>query len=342
MNNKSINFIAILLALFAIYLTQDLVNPILMAFFITIIMVKPLKFLIEKKVPQGVAVTIIVTGLMAAYFLLIMFIGSSISNFIARAPEYAVELKEHTGSLAVFLDNRGISMDGVFELLDISKVMSFSADIAGSLGDSLSNVFTLILLTIFLLAEADVFSLKIKMLNESSAKSLKYLKIIGNSIRHYLSIKTMTSLATGVLVAIGLAVIGIDFPILWGFVAFLLNYIPNIGSILAAIPTMALAFVQLGMGGVIWTGVLYIIVNIVVGNVIEPKIMGKGLGLSTFVVFVALIFWGYVLGTVGMFLSVPITIALKIILEQNESTKPIAVFLGNIDDVKRNSMNSNE
>jgi predicted PurR-regulated permease PerM len=107
-----------------------------------------------------------------------------------------------------------------------------------------------------------------------------------------------------------------------------MNYIPNIGSIIAGVPAVLFALVQLGLGGAIWTLASFMVVNNVLGNIIEPRIMGKGLGLSTLVVFLSLLFWGFIFGTVGMFLSVPFTMTIKIILEQNEKTKWIAILLG--------------
>lgn len=334
MKGRNLTILTLLAVLTALYFAREIVNPVLLALFIAIILVKPMQFLVSKKIPQGMSVTLVVLGILGVYFGLLTLLGSSISMFIENAPEYAESLRAHTGSLAAKLEARGISVASSVEALDPSKIMNYTADLASGLGGSLSNDFTLLLLTIFLLAEVDVFGLKINYLAKSSKSSTTFLATITDSIRHYLSIKTMTSLVTGALVAVGLAIIGVDYPILWGLIAFLLNYIPNIGSIIAAFPAIAMAFIQFGWSGVLWTALLYLIVNMLVGNVIEPKIMGKGLGLSTFVVFTALIFWGFVLGPVGMFLSVPITIAIKILLEQNDSTKHFALLLGNQDDLK--------
>ena len=198
----------------------------------------------------------------------------------------------------------------------------------------MENTLTMFFLVVFLLLEMDSISAKAKAISKSTNVTIEYLNTIGQSIRHYLSIKTMTSLLTGFIIWIGLLVIGVDYAIIWALVAFLLNYIPNIGSIIAAVPAVLFSLIQLGIGGAIWTVVTFVAVNMVIGNVIEPKLMGKGLGLSTFVVFAALIFWGFVLGTVGMFLSVPLTMAIKIMLEQKSSTKWIAVFLGTEEDAK--------
>jgi AI-2 transport protein TqsA len=127
---------------------------------------------------------------------------------------------------------------------------------------------------------------------------------------------------------VALLIIGVDYAILWALIAFMLNYIPSIGSIIAVVPALLFALVQLGWGGAIWTLVSYLVINNVLGVAVEPRMMGKGLGLSTLVVFISLIFWGFVLGTVGMFLSVPLTMTMKIIFEQNEKTRWIAILLG--------------
>jgi len=131
-----------------------------------------------------------------------------------------------------------------------------------------------------------------------------------------------------------LLIIGVDYPLLWALIAGLMNYIPNIGSIIAAVPAVLFALIQLGLGGAVWTLGSFMLVNNVLGNFVEPRIMGKGLGLSTLVVFLSLIFWGFIFGTVGMFLSVPFTMTIKIILEQNEKTKWLAIILGTPDEAK--------
>jgi predicted PurR-regulated permease PerM len=113
-----------------------------------------------------------------------------------------------------------------------------------------------------------------------------------------------------------------------------MSYVPNIGSIIAAIPAVLFALVQLGLGGALWTLGSFLLVNNVLGNFIEPRIMGNGLGLSTLVVFLSLLFWGFILGTVGMFLSVPITMTIKIILEHNEKTRWLAILLGTPAEAK--------
>jgi predicted PurR-regulated permease PerM len=121
---------------------------------------------------------------------------------------------------------------------------------------------------------------------------------------------------------------GVDYYLLWGLLAFLLNYIPTIGSFFALLPPALLALIQFGIVEAIVVVIVFVIINTLIGNIIEPRFMGKGLGLSTLVVFLSLIFWGWVLGPVGMLLSVPLTITIKIALDSSEETRWLAILLG--------------
>jgi predicted PurR-regulated permease PerM len=163
---------------------------------------------------------------------------------------------------------------------------------------------------------------------DDASGSLKRFEAFSNAVNQYLAIKTLVSIFTGFAVGIWLWVLGVDFPLLWGVSAFLLNFIPNIGSIIAALPAVMLAFVQLGGVSSGLAALGFLVVNLVVGNIIEPRYMGKGLGLSTLVVFLSLILWGWVFGAVGMLLSIPLTIIVKLALEANPKTRWLALMLG--------------
>jgi predicted PurR-regulated permease PerM len=152
------------------------------------------------------------------------------------------------------------------------------------------------------------------------------------TVKRYMSIKAMVSLITGVIVYVALKIIGVDYPLLWSLLAFLLNFVPNIGSIIAAVPPVILALVQLGSLSALMVALVYVAINMIVGNWIEPRYMGKGLGLSTLIVFMSLVFWGWILGPVGMFLSVPLTMLLKIAFETSEDTLWISILMGSDAD----------
>jgi predicted PurR-regulated permease PerM len=283
------------------------------------------------------AIIIVLVGVGLLFLVFGGIIGKSLSRFTNDAPKYEENLKQVTLSTISYLNDFGANINPrqLIDLVDPGKILRFTAGAVGEIGGIMSDSFVIMLITIFMLLEIKSFSLKGDLIEKVHGNSLKYLDKIGQSIRSYLSIKTVVSLFTGVFIWIWLLIIGVDYPILWGVIAFLLNYIPNIGSIIAAAPTMLLALVQLGVGGMIWTGIGYLVVNLVMGNIVEPRVMGKGLGLSTLVVFLSLIVWGFIFGAVGMFLSVPLTMTIKIMLEQNEQTKWIAVLLGTDEETRK-------
>ncbi len=320
-------FVIIIAGLMA---AQKVIIPILIALFISIVCAYPVMWMQKKGLPNGIAILIMLTGILVMFFGFGGIVGNSLSNFSQEAPKYEARLKDSLSGLIERLNEMGISAGSgeLLNALDPGKVLNFTALAMTEIGALMSESFLILLIAIFILSELKSFWVKAAIIEKAQGFSLAYLDEIGQSIRHYLSIKTLISAITGILIMVWLMIIGVDYPILWGLIAFLLNYIPNIGSIIAAVPTMLLAMVQLGMVGVIWTAVGYFAVNVIMGNVIEPKVMGKGLGLSTLVVFLSLIVWGFVFGTVGMFLSVPLTMSIKIILATNEKTKWIAIMLG--------------
>jgi predicted PurR-regulated permease PerM len=148
------------------------------------------------------------------------------------------------------------------------------------------------------------------------------------NVNRYLIIKTAASLVTGILIGLWVWILGLDFPLIWGLLAFMLNYIPTLGSIIAGVPAVLLGFIQFGPGRALMVAVGYLVVNAVLGSVVEPRFQGRGLGLSTLVVFLSLAFWGWVWGPVGALLSVPLTMTLKIALESSPDTRGIAILLG--------------
>jgi len=334
---RTFHFIAvIIIILIGIVLSQNVIELILLALFFTIITLHPILLLEKKKVPYTLAIVIVLSTISLLLFVFSAIIGGSISKFMLDLPLYSEKLTKIVAGLITSLNDLGMNINEkqLIDLIDPKKILSFTTIAVSKLGKILSDYFLIILIMVFMLLEFKNFLLKIDLIEKKFSKSMDHLNEIANSIRHYLSIKTYVSIITGVLIWLSLTIIGVNYAILWGLIAFLLNYIPNIGSLLAAVPTMLFALLQLGVGGFIWTSVSYLLINMIVGNIVEPKIMGKGLGLSTLVVFVSLIVWGFLLGTVGVFLSVPITIAIKILLEQNKKTRWIAVLLGSTKETK--------
>jgi predicted PurR-regulated permease PerM len=211
--------------------------------------------------------------------------------------------------------------------LDPEWAMGVIKSITAELGNLLSNAMIILITVTFMLLEASRLPAKVRAAFGRQGTTHSHIDDIVDNIRRYMAIKTTTSLITAVLVTILVIAFGLDYPLLWGLMAFLFNYVPNIGSIIAAVPAVVLALVDRGLGVAMGTAVGYLAINCVIGYVIEPRFMGKGLGLSTLVVFVSLVFWGWVLGAVGMFLSAPLTMMVKIVLEDFNETRWIAILL---------------
>lgn len=317
--------LAVLASLFAMREAQAIVVPTLMAFFLAIVAESPVSWLDKKGLPRIPAILLVVAAITLALMVIGLLIGTSVQQLSERAPEYQERLRAQVDSLLAGTANLpfGIDLAGIVNKISPDASLSLASAVLSGVTDLFSNAFLIVLVMILMLLEVPSFVTKIDLLGGSQGTWLS----IAKSVRGYLGIKTLTSLATGVLVAIMLTAMGVDFAILWGLLAFLLNYIPNIGSFLAAIPAVLLALLTDGLTAALVVTVGYVLINGIIGNVVEPRIMGEGLGLSTVVVFLSLILWGWLLGAVGMLLSVPITTTLKIVLETNESTRPLALIL---------------
>ncbi|MEM6454671.1 MAG: AI-2E family transporter [Acidobacteriota bacterium] len=194
---------------------------------------------------------------------------------------------------------------------------------------SLVSSALLVLLTMtFLLLEGAGLPRKLRRAFNWRDDQLARVMKAKEEIQRYLIIKTLISLLTGLLIALWLSLLGVRFPLLWALVAFLFNYIPTLGSIIAAVPVALLTLIDSGVGPALVVILGYLAVNIVIGNLVEPQLMGRQFGLSALIVFVSLVFWGWLWGPVGMLLSVPLTVILKILLENTEDLRWLAVLLG--------------
>ncbi len=315
---------------------KPILIPFLLSAFIAVLSAPLLLWLKRKGLPSIIAILIVVAGFLGIGLIIAAMLGTSLDNFSRDLPVYNEQLKERIGVLLTWLEHIGINSSDkrILEAFDPGAAMKLVAGMLTGLSEVLTNVFMILLAVIFILLEASSFPDKIRLTVSDPDKSFGYFYTFIDNVQRYIKIKTLASLATGIAVAVWLAILGVEYPVLWGLLAFLLNYVPNIGSILAAVPAILLALIQLGGASALLTASGYIVVNFVIGSIIEPRFMGRGLGLSTLVVFISLVFWGWVLGPVGMFLSVPLTMTLMIAFDSNEDTRWIAVLLASEASIK--------
>lgn len=322
---------AIIIILGALKMAAAIVVPILLAAFIAIIISPIYGWMIKKRVPAALALLAVISGLIIIFTLVGLLIGGSLQSFSDNIPAYEAQLSTQLASLTAKLNNMGIIEGELSSLFNPSALMQYSATVLKGAGSVLTNSFMIFLIIAFMLLESTAFAKKLEQANGES-DTMMHINEVFSKIKHYMALKAVISLVTGIVITAVLMMIGLDYAILWGFLVFLFNFIPNIGSILAAIPAVLLAFVQLGTFGFIEVGLLYFVTNIMIGSIIEPRLMGAGLGISTLVVFLSLIFWGWLLGPIGMLLSIPLTITIKILLYNEEKTRWLAVLMGNGSD----------
>ena len=320
---------ALFVVLAGIKTATNILVPFLLSAFIAIIC-NPLVTNAQKyKVPKGIAVLLVILMFVTIVLSLAGLVGQSLSELSALMPVYRAQL---TVQLAWVIEklatyNIILSSELITEYVDPAAAMGLAADMLSGLGNVMANLFLIIITVVFMLSEASSMPKKLHLAFDDPQMRMRQIDRFLSSVNNYLAIKTLVSIATGACVSIMLWAFGLDFPLLWGVLAFLLNYIPNIGSIIAAVPAMSLAVLQLGAPEAGFIGLGYLVINTVMGNAVEPRFLGRGLGLSTLVVFLSLIFWGWLLGTVGMLLSVPLTMIIKIALESSKEGRWLAVML---------------
>ena len=307
-----------------------LLVPFLLAIFIALICAPPIAWLKARGVPGGFAIVLIVLGIVLGATLVGTLVGSSIVDFREDLPSYQQRLLEMSGGLQQWLTGRGLNFDlnDWRDSVNPGAVMQLAGNTLASIGNLTTNGFMILITVVFILAEQVRFRDKLAQARNVPGESLAAIGRFTDSVNHYLGLKTLTSLLTGVLVGLALWLLGIDYAMMWALLTFLLNYVPTIGSFLAAAPPVLLALVQIGPLTALIAAAVQVVINVVIGNIVEPRLMGRGLNLSPLVVFLSLVFWGWVLGPVGMLLSVPLTILVKIALENDPDTRWLGVMLG--------------
>lgn len=305
-----------------------LLVPFMVAVFLSLLSL-PLLGWLQRRMPRGLAVLLTVLANLALIVGLFALVSGSISGFVDAVPRYRVRLEELFADSLAWLDSHGVPASDWWseEGLNPAAVVDVLGSTLRGLASVVTNLVLVVLTMVFLLLEVACLPSKLQAALGISRDRYERYASASEQVQRYLVIKTGVSILTGVLAGLGVWLVGLDFPLLWALVAFLFNYVPNLGSIIAAIPPVLLALVQLGVGQALVIALIYAVINIVLGNLIEPQLQGRRLGLSPLVVFLSLVFWGWVWGPVGMVLSVPLTVVVRIVLENSEKLQWVAVLL---------------
>jgi predicted PurR-regulated permease PerM len=316
--------------------------PFALALFLAV-MSMPLMFWLQlRRVPAPLAVVLTMLTIGVVFGALIMLGTQAVADFQGQLPGYRARVEALYASWVAGLSAQiGVQLDQylTFELIDPGAAVDLFASTAARVAGFLTNTFLVLLIMAFILSEAMVFPFKFRAIvgprvgerrrvTKMGPNDRRRMTKIVREVQEYLGIKTLMSLTTGLLIGLLAWVAGLDFPILLGLIGFVLNYIPTVGSILAAVPALLLSVVQFGSpGNFILVIVGYGAINTVFGNILEPNLMGRRLGLSTLVVILSLLFWAWVWGPVGALLAVPLTMVVKIMLENTEDLRWVAILL---------------
>ena len=291
---------AVVIVVAGLKAAQAVVNPFLLAVFIAVISTPSIFWLESRGLPRALALLVVILVVVGALLGLSVVVGASINDFTNDLPRYTERLKGQFGAIVATLEGLGVELPqdraGVLEHVSPAWALQLAGEVFNSFGVVLANAFLILLTVVFILLEASSFSGKLHAIARDAHLTRASVDAFTGTVRRYLAIKSLMSLGTGAAVWLWLTILGVDYPVLWGLLAFLLNYVPNIGSIIAAVPAVLLALVQLGPGEAALAAAGYLAVNILFGSVLEPRFMGRGVGLSALVVFLSLVFWGWVLG----------------------------------------------
>ena len=323
------------LVLCGLKLAQDFFIPVSLAFFIAAVSFPITNWLREHKVPRFLSVLITVL-VVFAFLSGIMVVGFLLINDLAEGDQ----LEQYGRKMYDVALNAGAKMEewqfeGAQE--EIKKILTaeqigdfFKQNITSFLGgvlDTLKSSFIVLILLVFMLSEARMFARRFEAIVDAQGPNLQRMLSATRDIQKYLGIKTMVSIATGGLAGLLCWAAEVDFPLLWGIFAFALNYIPAIGSIIAGIPPVILALLIHDVKHAVAVACGYLVINGFLGNFMEPALLGRRFGLSTVVIVISVLFWGFIWGPVGMLLAVPLTMFVKVALDNSYELRWLGVAI---------------
>jgi len=323
------------LVVIGLKLAQTFFLPVFLAFFIAAVSFPITNWLREHKVPRFFSVLITVM-VVVAFLSGIMVVGGLLINDLAegdRLEQYGTKMYDVSLALGAQLEEWQVegAQEEIKKFLTAEKIGDFFKDNIASLLakvlDILKVSFVVLILLVFMLSEARMFSRRFEAIVDAKGPNLQRMLSATRDIQKYLGIKTMISIATGGLAGLLCWAAEIDFPLLWGILAFALNYIPAVGSIIAGVPPVILALLTHDIRHAVAVACGYLVINGFLGNFMEPALLGRRFGLSTVVIVISVLFWGYVWGPVGMLLAVPLTMMVKVAMDNSYELRWLGVAI---------------
>lgn len=318
---------AVVIVLAGIRVATPILGPFLVAVFFAMITAPVMTWLTRRGVPPILAAGTVVVTLIGLLIGVLAFLGVAFTGFIRSLPQYQASLEAQAAVLADY----GIDVGSftVWDYIDQGFVIQQVAGLARQVGSITFDIFLVFVGIGFLLLEAPRLTAALARRLGPASSLYRHFSQSGRILIDYVVVRTKVNLITGVGTGLFLTLLGVDFAALWGFIAFVLSYVPYIGLAAAAIPPTLLALIEFGPAGAIAVIVVIALIDAAAENLVLPRMAGRELNLSPFVVLFSVVFWGFILGAVGIFLAIPLTIAVKLLLESWEETRWIGEMMGN-------------
>jgi AI-2 transport protein TqsA len=319
---------ATVVVLVGMRLAAPILNPILFAVVLSLLFSPIYAWLRRHRIPTPLALIFMLVGLTVLFVGIFLIMGISIARFSGDIASYAGKLNVQVGNLQDLVRSAGLSEVNIRDAVKPSALAGAIGSVLGGVADFLSNLFLILVIVLFLLAEGPTMMDRLRSSAGSDHPQVERLTVFGRNVVRQLGLRAIVNLVTGAGVTILMFVLGVDFPLMWGILTFFLSFIPWIGLPLAVAPAVVLALAEHGIDRALLVIAGVIVINILAENALSPMLMGRGLSLSPTVLFIGFIFWAWLLGGPGAFLAAPLTIFLVLMLETFPETRWLAAVMG--------------
>jgi len=309
--------------------SSEIIIPLLISIMIALILQPLMEWLQNKGIPRVYSVSLVITMLFSLLILFGIFVADEINDFVNHIGEIKIGLQEGLNRLDNHLKSIGlpIEQNQLSAFIKPNGLVKFLKSMLLEMGNQFSNTLLILFTSSLLILDATSFKKRIHLILQDNPKQKKDIEKVLENIHLYFIIMTKVSLITAFSAMALLWFFDIPYILLWGVITFFLNFIPVVGSIIASLPPMLLGLIEHSWSVALWIGLGYLLINNIVGNILQPAMMSRGLGLSTFSVFWSMVFWGWFFGPTGMILSVPLTMGVQFLLAQYKETRWIAFLL---------------
>ncbi|HEX5916047.1 MAG TPA: AI-2E family transporter [Rubrobacter sp.] len=309
-------------------LAAPILNPILFALVLSLLFSPIYAWLRRRRIPTPLALVIMLIGLTVLFVGIFLIMGVSIARFSGDIASYAGKLNLQVANVQDLAKSLGLSDVNIRDAVKPSALAGALGSVLGGVADFLSNLFLILVIVLFFLAEGPAMMNRLRSSAGSDHPQVERLTVFGQNVVRQLGLRAIVNLVTGAGVTILMFVLGVDFPLMWGILTFFLSFIPWIGLPLAVAPAVVLALAEHGIDRALLVIAGVIVINVLAENALSPMLMGRGLSLSPTVLFIGFIFWAWLLGGPGAFLAAPLTIFAVLMLETFPETRWLAAVMG--------------